>query len=162
VRHFRVFAALVLATGLPAAAHTFGFPRSSQQACLAIGNATWRFATSTAADVRVRIDPTAAAATLRIRLAETSEDADFVLVDDGAPPDCRAAQNVKAVSIAPADGPADLVVAFTTGSASADYRLYVRSRWIAPEIAAALFAAANMPPQKVAGPLRSLELSEVR
>ena len=29
---------------------------------------------------------------LRIQLAETTDEADFVFVDDGAPPDCRAAR----------------------------------------------------------------------
>ena len=84
-------------------------------------------------------------------LAETPEEADFVLVDDGAAPDCRGASNIKNVNIAQAQGAADLTIAFTAESAAADYRLYVRSRWIAPETAAALFAAARMPLQKLAG-----------
>jgi len=151
VRHFRIFAALTLAAALPAAANTFGFSAISQQACLAIGNTVWRFAGTSDADVSVRVDSAAAAPSLRIQLSETPEQADFVVVDDGAALDCRAGRNVKAVSIAPAQSAADLVIAFTTGSDPADYRVYVRSRWIAPETAAALFAAANRPPQKLAG-----------
>jgi hypothetical protein len=151
VRHSRIFAALALAAALPAAAHTFGFsPASQQRACLSIGNATWRFTDETPADVTVRIDPAAAAPNLRIRLAETAEEADFVLVDDGAPPDCRAVRNLKSVRVARGGGAADLTIAFTAEPTAADYRIYVRSRGIAPETAAALFAAANTPPKRVA------------
>jgi hypothetical protein len=151
VRQFPVFAALGFAMAIPAAAHTFGFSPGSQQACLAIGHMTWRFAGTAAADVMVRIDSAAPAPGLRIQLAETPEAADFVLVDDGTPPDCRATRNAKAVGVVRGEDPADLVIAFTSGSAPADYRIYVRSRWIAPETAAALFAAANKPAQKLAG-----------
>ena len=76
--------------------------------------------------------------------------ADFVLVDDGAPPACGGASNIK-VGIAPDTGASDLVVGFASGAAPADYRIYVRSRWIAPETAAVLFAAAHRPLQKLAG-----------
>jgi hypothetical protein len=151
VRQFPIFAALGLAMAIPAAAHTFGFSPSSQQACLAIGHTTWRFAGTAAADVMVRIDSATQAPSLRIQLAETPEAADFVLVDDRAPPDCRATPNARTVGVVRGEGPANLVIAFTTKSAPADYRLYVRSRWIAPETAAALFAAANRPAQKLAG-----------
>ena len=102
--------------------------------------------------------PSAAAPGLRITLAETPEEADFVLVDDGAAPNCRTATNVKDVSIA-AGTAADLTVRLEDGAAPADYRIYVRSRWITPETAAALFAAAHLPPRKLAGRrARSIEL----
>jgi hypothetical protein len=151
VRHIRILAGLTLAVALPAAAHTFGFsPGSAGQACLAIGNTTYRLA-RTGVDVTVRIDPSAVAPTLRIIMAETPDEADFILVDDGAAPACGAAANVKEVSIVPTTSASDLVVGFATSSTPADYRIYVRSRWIAPEMAAALFAAAHMPPRKLAG-----------
>jgi hypothetical protein len=151
VRHIRILAGLTLAAALPAAAHTFGFSaNSTEQACLVLGNTTYRLARNTA-DVTVRIEPSAVAPTVRIELAETPDQADFVLVDDGAPPTCAAAVNVKQVSIAPGTAPSDLVIGFATGSAPADYRIYVRSRWIAPETAAALFAAGHRPPQRLAG-----------
>jgi hypothetical protein len=144
---------LTLAAALPAAAHTFGFsPGSAPQACLAIGNTTYRLARG-GADVTVRIDSTAAAPGLRVKLTETPEDADFVLVDDGTPPACTATSNMKDVSIAPRAAAPDLVVGFASGAAPADYRIYVRSRFIAPETAAVLFAAAHMPLQKVTGRL---------
>src|SRR5437763_1087868 len=100
VRHIRVLAGLTLAVALPAAAHTFAFsPGSAAEACLAIGNTTYRLARG-AADVTVRIEPSAAAPNVRIQLAETPDEADFILVDDGAPPACGAAANVKNARIA--------------------------------------------------------------
>jgi len=151
VRHIRILAGLTLAVALPAAAHTFAFsPGSAAEACLAIGNTTYRLARG-AADVTVRIEPSAVAPNVRIQLAETPDEADFILVDDGAPPACGAAANVKNVSIAPGITAVDLVVGFASGSAPADYRIYVRSRWIALETVAALFAAAHMPPRRLAG-----------
>ena len=151
MRHIRILAGLTLAVALPAAAHTFAFsPGSAAEACLAIGNTTYRLARG-AADVTVRIEPSAAAPNVRIQLAETPDEADFILVDDGAPPACGAAANVKNVSIAPGITAVDLVVGFASGSAPADYRIYVRSRWIALETVAALFAAAHMPPRRLAG-----------
>jgi hypothetical protein len=153
VRHFRILASLTLAAALPVGAHTFGLaPGSDSQACLTIGNTTYRLAGGNA-DVAVRIDPATGAPGLRIALADTPEEADFVLVDDGAAPNCRTAGNVKEVSIA-ADTTADLIVGLASGAGPADYRIYVRSRWIAPETAAALFAAAHRPPRRVADAIR--------
>ena len=153
MRRFSIFASLTLAVALPAVAHTFGLmPGAAPQACLTIGNTTYRLAGGDA-DAAARIAPAAAASGLRIRLADTPEEADFVLVDDGAAPDCRTAANVKEVSIA-AGTTADLTVRLADGPAPADYRIYVRSRWITPETAAALFAAAHMPPRRVAADAR--------
>lgn len=150
MRHFRLLAGLTLATALPVAAHTLGLvPGTAPQACLTIGNTTYRLAGGNA-DVTVRIDPSATAPGLQIKLADTPEEADFVFVDDGAAPHCRTAANVRAVSLTAA-APADLTVHLADGSAPADYRIYVRSRWITAETAAALFAAAHVPPRKVAG-----------
>lgn len=149
MRRFRILAGLMLAAALPAAAHTFGFsPASTPQACVAIGNTTYRLARS-GADVTVRIDSAIPMPGLRVTLTERPDDADFVLVDDGAPPACPATPNIKNVVIAPDAAAPDLVVGFASGAAPADYRIYVRSRWIAPEIAAVLFAAAHRPPQKL-------------
>lgn len=153
-RHVKVLALLLLAIAVPATAQTFGFSlgASAPQACLSIGSATYRVATGPRADVTVRID-SAIAADIRIQLAEVPDEADFVLVDDGhAPPACQhgasAIRNVKidAAAIAP-----DLVVGFAAASAPADYRIYVRSRWLAPDTVAALFAAARVPMRTLAG-----------
>jgi hypothetical protein len=161
VRHFRILAGLTLAAALPVAAHTFGLVAgTAPQACLTIGNTTYRLGGGDS-NVAVRIDPLAAAPGVRIKFADTPEEADFVLVDDGAAPNCRTAAHVKEVSLA-AGTIADLTVQLADGSAPADYRIYVRSRWIAPETAAALFAAAHNPARRMAGGDRSIELIERR
>ena len=59
--------------------------------------------------------------------------------------------NVKDVSVTRGSDTPNLVVRFASDADPADYRIYVRSRWIAPETAAVLFAAAHGPLQKVAG-----------
>lgn len=149
MRRFGILASLTLAVVLPAAAHTFGLaPGTTPRACLTIGATTYRLAAAGEADVTVRVDPTATAPGLRFQLADRPEEADFVLVDDGVAPHCRAA-NAKDVSLA-VGAAADLTVRLVDGSAPADYRIYVRSRWISPEAAAALFAAAHMPPRRLA------------
>ena len=45
----------------------------------------------------------------------------------------------------------DLVVGLAGATGAADYRIYIRSRWLSPEAAAALFAAAHAPARKLAG-----------
>lgn len=140
----------MLAAAVPATAQTFGFSLgSAPPVCLEIGNATWRLARS-GADVTVRIDPAAATSDIRIKLVETADEADFVFVDDGAPPTCPRGSAIKSVRIDPAAVP-DLVVGLARDDSPADYRVYARSRWLAPEATAALFAAAHMPARILAG-----------
>ena len=142
----KVIVLLLAASALAMAAQTLGFSlQSAPQACLSIGNGSYRVATNMlGADVTVRIDPAAAAPDVRITFAETADQADFVFVDDGnAPPACGAA--AKTVRIDAAALKPSVVVAFADGDERADYRIFVRSRWLAPEAAAALFAAANAP-----------------
>ena len=120
---------------------------AAPQACLSIGDAGYRTTTNNlGADLTVRIDPAAAAPDMRIHIAETAAEADFVFVDDGnAPPTCQhGARTIKSVKIGAAGTTPDLVVGFAT-TVPADYRIYVRSRWLSPEATAALFAAAHVP-----------------
>ena len=143
----------MLAAAVPATAQTFGFTLGTPpQACLSIGDASYRVATTMlGADLTVRIDPGVTASDIRIQFAETADEADFVFVDDGdAPPSCGGTR-AKTVKIDPAASAPDLVVAFVPATAPADYRIYVRSRLLRPEAAAALFAAAHAPPRKLAG-----------
>ena len=141
MRPIIILAGLTFAAAVPVAAHTFGvMPGATPPPCLTIGNTTYRLGGGGNADVAARIDPSAAAPGLRIALTETPEEADFVLVDDGAAPNCRTATNLKEVDIA-AGTTADLT----------------------PETAAALFAAAHRPPRKLAGRhARPFELIEPR
>ena len=152
-RSVKVLACLMLAVAVPATAQTFGFTLGTiPQACLSLGDATYRTATSVfSADVTVRIDPAAAAPDIRIQLAETADEADFIFVDDGdAQPSCGGTP-ARSVKIDPAATAPDLLVAFVPVTAPADYRIYVRSRWLRPEAAGALFAAAHAPARKLAG-----------
>jgi hypothetical protein len=146
-RRGKILTALMLALAVPATAQTFGLSLgTAPQGCLSIGNAAWRIAADQA-DVTVRIDPAAAAPDLRIALADKADEADFVFVDDGTAPTCPRG-TVKTVKI---DAAADLVVALAAPDTPADYRIYVRSRWLEPQVAAALFAAAQVPTRQLAG-----------
>jgi hypothetical protein len=157
-RRFKVLAILMLAVAVPATAQTFGFSlgAAAPPACLSIGNTAYRVASETVRpDVTVRIDPAAATPDIRIQLTESADEADFVFVDDGnASPSCRQ-NSTRSVRIDAAAVAPDLTVGFGAGLAT--YRIYVRSRWLAPEIVAGLFAAAHMPMRTLAG--RALDRS---
>ena len=155
-RSVKILAVLMLAAAVPATAQTFGFSfGSAPQACLSIGNATYRIATNMlGADVTVQVAPAAAAPDIRIAFTETPDAADFVFVDDGnAPPACHNSARARDVRIEAAAVSPDIVVGLADAGAIADYRIYVRSRWLAPQAAAALFAAAHAPARKLASRL---------
>src|SRR5262249_23323032 len=96
------------------------------------------------ADDTIRIDPAAAAPDIRIQMVETADEADFIFVDDGEPPSCRPGPTRNRTVRVDADAPRpDLLLGFAGASVPADYRIFVRSRAIAPEAIAALFAAAH-------------------
>ena len=150
-RWVQISAALALAIAVPATAQTFGFSLgAAEPACLPIGNASYRVTNSARPDVTVRIDPAAAAPDVRVAIADTPDEADFVFVDDGSAPACSRGA-VKTVKIDAAAAAPDLVVGLAAAETSANTRIYVRSRWLDGETAAALFAAAHMPPKKLAG-----------
>ena len=143
----RKFVVMVLAAvALPAAAQTLGVSFGSHAPlCLSIGSASYRLATNVfAADLTVRTDADALAPDLRIAFAETADQADFIFVDDGHAPTACAA-SAKTVRVDAAANKPSVVVAFAGADERADYRIFVRSRWLAPETAAALFAAAHAP-----------------
>lgn len=141
---------LLLAIAVPAAAQTFGFPiGASARVCVSIGETSYRVAASgERADYTVRIDPGAAAPDIRIQVTGSIDEADFVFIENGeAATHCSAA---KAVKIDAAAAP-DLILGFAEASVPPDYRIYVRSRALAPEAAAALYAAAHIPARRLAG-----------
>jgi hypothetical protein len=144
VGRIRIIAALLLAVAIPATAQTFDFSLgAAAPACLSNGNASYRAVSGAArADVTVRLDPAAIAPDIRIQIVDSPDAADFVLVDDGDTPPVCPPTGVKTVKIGAA---APDVVAQITATNGADYRIYVRSRWLSPETAAALFAAARAP-----------------
>ncbi len=144
----RIGALLLVAIAIPATAHTFDFSLSAPASgCLSVGNAAYRAVpASERADTTVRLDMTPGAAAIRIKIVDSPEKADFVFVDDGDAPPCPRGA-IRTVKIATSG--ADLVAGFTQITAAADYRIYVRSRWLTSQTAAALIAAAHAP-RKVA------------
>lgn len=139
----RILVLILSAIAIPATAQTFGFSISAPQACLPVGNAMYRLAAPGAQpDYTVRIDPAAAAADVRVHLADTPDEADFVLVDDGeAAHGCRGPA-IRSVRIDNTAAP-DLVVGLTLDAGTADTRIYVRSHAFEPNAAAALLATAH-------------------
>lgn len=144
---------LLLAAAVPATAQTFGFSLgpSARNVCVSIDATTYRVS-DIRPDYTVRVDPNAASPDVRVHLAATPDEADFVLVDDGAAPaPCRsrigATKTVKVSTDATAP---DLVVGLAVAEA-ADYRVYVRSERLSAEAAAALFAVARRRGHAVAG-----------
>ena len=138
---------VLLAIAVPATAQTFGFSiREAPAACLAIGDTSYRVARpGEHADYTVRIDPTAP--DVRVALTGTIDEADFVFIEgNDSTARCQGGRSVKI----DAAGAADLTVGFASPSAPADYRLYVRSRSLSPEAAAALYAAARLPARRLA------------
>lgn len=145
---------LLLAAAVPAAAETYRLQTTTAAGiCLPIGGATYRIANGTArADYTVRIDPNAAAADVRVNLAATPDDADFVFVDDGEVPACHPGRTapLRTVMVSTTATKADLVIGLAP-AATADYRVYVRSARLSPEAAASLYAVARMPTGSIAG-----------
>jgi hypothetical protein len=140
---------VALAIAVPATAQTFGFSaRETAAVCLSIGGASYRVAAGDEqADHTVRIDPAAAAPDVSIRLTAAIDEADFVFIE-GSESAARCPRG-KAVKIETA-GTADITVGLANPPAPADYRIYVRSRSLAPEVAAALYAAAHLGARRLA------------
>jgi hypothetical protein len=156
LRNRKVLVLLLLAVAVPATAQTFGFSisESAPTICLAVGDTSYRTASvGVRADYTVRIDPAAPSPDIRIQLAETADVADFVFVDDGdAPARCpRGASGIKSVRVDAAAPAPDLVLGLATSAMPADYRIFVRSRFLAPETVAVLFAAAHIPGRVLIG-----------
>jgi hypothetical protein len=156
LRNRKVLVLLMLAVAVPATAQTFGFSigEVAPSACLAIGDTTYRIASGGARpDYTVRIDPAALSPDIRIQFAETADIADFVFVDDGdAPARCpRGSSGIKSIRTDATASAADLVVGLGASTMPADYRIFVRSRFLAPETAAALFATAHIQGRVLSG-----------
>jgi hypothetical protein len=147
----RRYLVLALAAfALPATAQTFDFPAlSSAAACISVANARYRVARpDESADYTVRLDPAAAAPDVRIQLTSSIDAADFVLIEDeqttaGCGAD-SAAQATRTIRIDPAATAPDLTIGLVNDDTAADYRIYLRGSALAPEAAAALFAAAQI------------------
>lgn len=148
---FKFVALVLMAIVVSATARTYGRATapSDAQGCLSVGDRSFRLANDGRADVTVRLDPSSPSPSFRIGMSESADEADLVVVDDGetAPACAPAAKTVRIDATAAAP---DIVIGFAP-EADADYRLFVRSRWLTPESAAALFAAAKVSARKFAG-----------
>jgi hypothetical protein len=149
---------LLAAFALLATAQTFEFAaRSSAPACLSIANAHYRIAAQgERADYTVRLEPPGAAADVRVQLIASIDAADFVLIGD-EPARCRDGA-IRSVRIDPAARAPDLTLSFSN-HAGADYRLYLRGGAVAPEAAAALFAAAQIAAQRQTSQIHAAALT---
>ena len=140
---------LLAAFALPATAQTFDFPAPAS-ACISVSNARYRVALpGEPAEYTVRLDPAAAAPDVRVQLTSSIDAADFVLVGDdrtasSCETDATAAMPIRTIRIDPAATMPDLTIGLVNDGTEADYRIYLRGGAIAPEAAAALFAAARM------------------
>ena len=164
----RRFLVLALAAfALPATAQTFDFPAfSSAAACISVANARYRLAMPGEwADYTVRLDPTAVAADVRVQLTASIDAADLVLIrDDRASAGCEsgaaaAAMSTKTIRIDPNANAPDLTIALVSDDAGADYRIYLRGAALAPETAAALFAAAQAGTRRATNKIQSTALT---
>jgi hypothetical protein len=147
-RRFRSLLLLLLVIAVPATAHTFGFSIGTPLSpfCLSAGKTPYRLAAAgERADITVRIDPAASTPDIRIALAANADEADFVIVDDGnGPPRCAMRAIPRTVALDASAATPDIVVGIAGPSEPASYRIFVRSRFVSEEAAAALLAAGKL------------------
>jgi hypothetical protein len=156
----RLFVFVLAACALPAPAQTFDFTgRSSSTACISIADTSYRIAApGERADYTVRLDP-AAAANIRVAFSASIDTADLVLIGNDAASRCQDGAIARTVRIDPVAQAPDLTVGFVAEATPADYRIYLRGTAVAPEIAAALFAMAQMSARRAAGRIETSALT---
>jgi|SRR5690349_3124882 hypothetical protein len=111
-----------------------------------IGSETWH------ADLLVDFTDDPRLATVRVGLTDDADDADFVLVDDGAELDdktCDATAATRSVAITP-DPTHRSAVIYLAQDGPADYRIFVRSSRFSVRDAAALIVGAHAHDLRVA------------
>jgi hypothetical protein len=111
-----------------------------------IGSEPWH------ADLHVDFTDDPKLATVRVGLTDDADDADFVLVDDGAELDdktCSATAATQSVAIT-ADPTRRSAVIYLAQDGPADYRIFVRSSRFSVRDAAALIVGAHAHDQRVA------------
>jgi len=139
---------LVAAVALPAAAHST-FAPTRETLCFASGATTYQIARNAAApDFRIKIADTSATSDarsdLRMRLVDSAEKADFVLVDDfsaGEQAPCRSSTPIRTVALDADTAKPDVTVTLSADAALSDYKIYVHSVRFSQQDAAALLAA---------------------
>lgn len=114
--------------------------------CIALGDSSVELTSLFwTAEVHVAFTDDPARATVRVRITDDADDADFAVVDDGPdsePGSCQGNPSNRLITIAaqPVDGGP---VIYLSTEGAADYRIYVRSRSFTPREAAALIVAAH-------------------
>ena len=139
---------LIAAVALPAAAHST-FAPTRETLCFASGATTYQIARNAPSpDFRIKIaDASATPATrpdLRMRLVDSAEKADFVLVDDFSANEqapCRSATPIRTVALDADTAKPDVTVTLSADAALSDYKIYVHSVRFSQQDAAALLAA---------------------
>jgi hypothetical protein len=139
---------LVAAVALPAAAHST-FAPTRETLCFASGASTYQIARNASApDFRIKIADASATSDarpdLRMRLVDSAEKADFVLVDDfsaGDPAPCRSSTPIRTVALDADTAKPDVTITLSADAALSDYKIYVHSVRFSQQDAAALLAA---------------------
>ena len=139
---------LVAAVALPAAAHST-FAPTRETLCFASGATTYQIARNAPTpDFRVKIADTSATPDsrpdLRMRLVDSAEKADFVLVDNFSASEqapCRSATPIRTVTLDADTAKPDVTVSLSADAALSDYKIYVHSVRFSQQDAAALLAA---------------------
>jgi hypothetical protein len=114
--------------------------------CIASGGVTVQMAQvpwQAQAHVAFTDDP--AQASVRVRIVDTAESADFAVIDDvesAEPGACAATAATRFIGVVATPTSAEPVI-YLTDSGRADYRIYVRSRSFTPRDAAALIVGAR-------------------
>jgi hypothetical protein len=129
--------------------------------CIAVGDTSVELTTLFwTAGIHVAFTDDPARATVRVRITDDADDADFTIVDGGLGSEtdsCEAHPANRLVTIAaqPVDG--GPVIYLTTDS-PADYRIYVRSKSFSPREAAALIVGAHGGQRPLPLPLQAASL----
>jgi hypothetical protein len=137
----------ILASVIPlliAAMFARGSLLPGQRPCISVGEASVQIApVPWQAQLHIGFTDNPALATVRVKIADSAETADFAVVDDVDTPEataCEANTRLVAISATPV---AHAPVIFLTQDGPADYRIFVRSKYFSTHEAAALVVGAG-------------------
>lgn len=140
MRNGNTVMALLIVIGVPALAKTLIKPAEK---CFVADTTIYRFAAAGARAVTVRVGSDVQAPDVSMRVTDSPQHADFVLIDDQeSTTACRhhPRSTTRAIRLRTVGQP-DLRVSLSEQPSDGDYRIYVRSAAFTSEEAAALFAA---------------------
>jgi hypothetical protein len=123
------------------------------QPCVPVGDATLQIiAAPWHADLHVSFTNDPAAATVRVQIMDSADDADLAVVDDANGPEadaCEVTPATQFVAIAAKSSRAEPVIYLSHGG-PAEYRIFVKSRTFTTREAAALIVSANSTHRRLA------------